>query len=63
MYVICNDIKYYISRVYWFNSGDCAIYEFINLNDEVIDFEVKPNEKLTDKVEVYYEQKVRNKNV
>lgn len=55
VYIVYYGKKYYINRVYWFGSGDCAIYEFTNLNDEVVDFEVKPDEKLTDKVEVYFE--------
>ena len=55
VYILYYGKKYWINRVYWFNSGNCVIYEFINLNDEVVDFEVKPDEKLTDKVEVYFE--------
>lgn len=55
MYVIYNDIKYYISRAYWFNSGDCTIYEFVSADGDVYSVEVKPSDSLNDLERLYFE--------
>lgn len=48
MYVIYEGIKHWISRAYWFNSGECTIYEFVSV-------EVKPSESLNDLERLYFE--------
>ena len=55
MYVIYEGKKYWISRVYWFNSGDCAIYEFVSVDGDVYSVEVKPSESLNDFEKLYLE--------
>ena len=52
MYIENNGEKYYLSRVYWFHSGNCTIWEFANAEGDVIDYEVNIDERITDKVKV-----------
>lgn len=56
MYVIINEEFYFIDRIYWFHSGGYAIYEFTNSDGDMFSVNVAPNEKLEDKVEIYYEE-------
>ena len=56
MYVVYNDIKYYISRAYWFNSGDCTVYEFVSADGDVYSVEVKPSESLNDLERLYIDK-------
>lgn len=52
MYIESNEEKYYLSRVYWFHSGNCTIWEFANAEGDIIDYEVNIDERITDKVKV-----------
>ena len=52
MYIESNGERYYLNRVYWFHSGNCAIWEFTNIDDDVIDYEVNIDERIVDKVEI-----------
>ena len=52
MYIESNGEKYYLSRVYWFNSRNCTIWDFANAEGDVIDYEVNIDERITDKVKV-----------
>ena len=56
MYVIYEGKKYWISRAYWFNSGDYTIYEFVSVDGDVYSVEVKPSESLNDLERLYFEQ-------
>ncbi|MBR1984984.1 MAG: hypothetical protein IKA31_04505 [Clostridia bacterium] len=55
MYIIKDEDRYYINRVYWFHSGDCAIYEFTNKDGDVIDYEVGIRETINEIVELYFD--------
>ena len=55
MYVIYEGIKYWISRAYWFDSGECSIYEFVSKDGDVYSVEVKPSESLNDLERLYFE--------
>lgn len=55
MYIKGDWDNFYISRVYWLNCEECAIYEFQNKDGDIIEIEVKVNEKLEDKVKLYFD--------
>lgn len=54
MYIIYEGKKYWISRVYWFNSGDCAVYEFVSKDGDVYSVEVEPSKSLNDIERLYF---------
>lgn len=56
MYIIVHEEAFYIDRIYWFHAGNYAVYEFANWEGEMYSFNVAPNEKLEDKVQLYYEE-------
>ena len=55
MYIVDDYERFYINRVYWFHSGGYAIYEFINKYGDILDFEVKVDETINEKVKLYFE--------
>ena len=56
MHIIVDGEAFYIDRIYWFHSGNYAVYEFANWEGTMHSFNVAPNEKLEDKVELFYEE-------
>ena len=55
MYIVSDGERFYIDRVYWFHSKDCAIYEFSNKDGDVIEYEVGIKETISEKVELYFD--------
>ena len=55
MYIVNDGDRYYINTVYWFHSGNYAIYEFTNKDGDVIDYEVGVRETINEMVELYFD--------
>lgn len=55
MYIIYEGIKYWISRAYWFDSGDCTVYEFVSKDGAVYSVEVAVSDSLNDIERLYFE--------
>lgn len=55
MYIVEDGDRYYIDRVYWFHSKDCAIYEFSDEWGNVITYEVGIRETINEMVELYFD--------
>lgn len=50
MYVLYYDKKYWLSRAFWFESGQCTVYEFVTDDGDVYTVDVGIDESLEDKV-------------